>query len=54
LSELETHSQITQRLNFLDQEKANYLLEQCAEIGRMLNGLITSQAAKISKLPRKN
>jgi four helix bundle protein len=39
LAELETHLQIAQRLNYIDMEKLNQLLEKTAEIGRMINGL---------------
>ena len=39
LAELETHIQIAERLNYITLTKANQLLDQTAEIGRMLNGL---------------
>jgi four helix bundle protein len=39
LAELETRLQIAQRLNYIDMEKLNQLLEKTAEIGRMINGL---------------
>ncbi len=42
LMELETHILLGQRLSFISGESANELLEQTAEIGRMLNGLIRS------------
>ncbi|MDH4241461.1 MAG: four helix bundle protein [Phycisphaerae bacterium] len=39
LTELETHIQIAQRLDYISSEKTKSLLEITAEIGRMLNGL---------------
>lgn len=51
LSELETHIEIAQRLNFLGKEKANNLLEQAAEVGRVLNGLIAFQENKPQSKP---
>ncbi|MGB9198500.1 MAG: four helix bundle protein [Terriglobales bacterium] len=42
LMEVETHLQIGQNLGYLDSEKTSALLKACAEIGRILNGLLTS------------
>jgi four helix bundle protein len=42
LTELETHVQIAARLRYLDAEAAERLLAATSEIGKMLNGLITS------------
>lgn len=46
LAELETHIQIAERLNYLDTDQAKRLLDQTAEIGRMLNGLRNSLTKK--------
>ncbi|HEX29585.1 TPA: four helix bundle protein [Candidatus Poribacteria bacterium] len=42
LMELETHLMIAHRLNYLTDEMVDELLGQTAEIGRMLNGLMTA------------
>ncbi len=42
LTELETQLIITGKLNYLSVQKLNLLTNQIQEIGRMLNGLITS------------
>jgi len=39
LMELETQIHISHRLNYIDQELQNMLLNKTSEIGRMLNGL---------------
>ena len=39
LAELETHILIARRLNYVDEESLQQLMEKIAEIGRMLNGL---------------
>ncbi len=39
LVELETHIQIAERLNYMEETKANSLLEQSNEIGKMISGL---------------
>ena len=39
LAELETHIQIAERLNYIDNDKTKQLLDKTAEIGRMINGL---------------
>jgi four helix bundle protein len=46
LAELETHIQITERLNFFDKKRANQLLDKTSELGRMLNGLRNALAKK--------
>ena len=40
--ELETQFQIAQNLGYLEQSEATSLLQSCAEVGRILNGLIGS------------
>ncbi len=47
LAELETHIQIAQRLDYLDQLAADHLLEQCTEVARLLHGLILFQKKKL-------
>jgi len=42
LLETETQSLLSERLNYLEHETANRLLEQASEVGRILNGLLTS------------
>ena len=39
LAEVETHIQIARRLEYVEGEKENQMLERAAQIGRMLNGL---------------
>ena len=39
LTEVETHIQIARRLEYLDGEREDQMLERTARIGRMLNGL---------------
>ena len=39
LSELETQLLLSRRLNYVDDEKFNYIISLCDEVGRMLNGL---------------
>ena len=39
LAELETHIHIAGRLNYIDENRVAFLLDQTGEIGRMLNGL---------------
>ena len=40
--ELETQFPIAQNLGYLEQSEATLLLQSCAEVGRILNGLIGS------------
>jgi len=42
LMEVETQLQIAQNLGYLESEKTSILLKACAEIGRILNGLLAS------------
>jgi four helix bundle protein len=46
LMELETHLQIAQRLGYLESEAAHQLLSDCAQVGRLLNGLLRSLRQK--------
>ena len=46
LLEIETQISIAQGLGYLPQESCEPLLHQCAEVGRILNGLIKSLAHK--------
>ncbi len=39
LAELETHIEIARRLEYIDEDYANTVLNPAAEIGRMINGL---------------
>ena len=50
LMELETHFLIAGRLGYLNAEPMNQLLDQTAEVGRMLAGLIRS--LKVSSPPK--
>jgi four helix bundle protein len=47
LAELETHIQIAEGLNYINENQIKKLLEKTAEIGRMLNGLRKSIEKKI-------
>ncbi len=38
LAELETHLEIAQRLGYVSKESTRPLLNQCTEVGKMLNG----------------
>jgi len=42
LAELETHVEIARRLTYLPPEEADRLLQACALVGRMINGLRNS------------
>jgi four helix bundle protein len=42
LSELDTHLELAARLGYLNAEQHRRLLEQLAEVGRLLNGLMRS------------
>jgi four helix bundle protein len=46
LAEVETHIQIARRLEYVDGERENQMLERAARIGRMLNGLRKSIEGK--------
>ena len=47
LAEVETHILIAGRLDYIDENQVNSILDQTAEIGRMLNGLRRSIENKI-------
>lgn len=40
--EVETQVQIAENLGYLNEESKGTLMEACAEVGRILNGLIAS------------
>jgi len=40
--EVETQLQIAENLGYLQKEKTASLLQSCAEVGRILNGLLAS------------
>jgi len=42
LMEVETQAQIAENLGYLKKEQATALLKSCAEVGRILNGLLAS------------
>ena len=42
LAELETHIQIAERLNYINENQIRKMLDKTAEIGKMLNGLSKS------------
>ena len=48
LTEVETHLQIAQRLGYLEIITVEGLLEKCAEIGRMLNGLMQALKRRLA------
>jgi len=39
LAEVETHVQIAERLDYIDSNKVEQILEKTSEVGKMLNGL---------------
>lgn len=45
--ELQTHVQIAQRLNYINENQNRKVLNKTAEIGKMLNGLQKSIGKKI-------
>jgi four helix bundle protein len=49
LSELETHIQIAQRLNYIDVKTMENLLTEAGTVGRLLNGLMRSLRNKQTK-----
>jgi four helix bundle protein len=51
LLEAETHLQIAARLGYVEAEPVNLLLDLASEIGKMLNGLMTSLKRKLSPDP---
>ena len=42
LLELDTHLELAARLGYLDNKRHSFLLQQLAEVGRLLNGLMRS------------
>lgn len=52
LAELETHAIVAAELQLLSSQEVEKLLEQSAEIGRMLNGLVNSLQQKLIPDPR--
>ena len=48
LLELETQTLISEMLNYLTSEETNLLLEKCAEVGRLTNGLRSSLERKLT------
>jgi four helix bundle protein len=46
LMEVETQVQIAENLGYLPKEQTARMFESCAEVGRILNGLISSVAAQ--------
>ena len=48
LQELETQIEIADRLGYLSTQGATTLQAACAEVGRILNGLLKSLAAKVA------
>jgi four helix bundle protein len=42
LMEVETQLQIAENLGYLQKEQTSLLLQSCAEVGRILNGLLAS------------
>ena len=42
LLELETQLQVAENLGYLEQQEIKVVMESCAEVGRVLNGLIAS------------
>jgi four helix bundle protein len=51
LAELETHIQIVERLDYINQNQIDDILNKTAELGRMLNGLRRSIDKKIHPDP---
>jgi len=47
LAELETHVQIAERLNYINEKQNREVLDKTAELGKMLNGLQKSIGKKI-------
>ena len=45
LKEVETQIIITRNLDYLSEAEMNYILERSAEVGRILNGLLSSLKA---------
>lgn len=52
LAETETHLIVTHELGYFTAESVEIVLAQCAEIGRMLNGLMNTLRQKLIPDPR--
>lgn len=50
LMELETHLQISRRLNYIPEKQLAAMLSNTGEVGRMINGLRASLTAKCANL----
>ncbi len=48
LRELETQTVLANRLKFIGDNDARAVMDECGEVGRLLNGLMKSVAAKAS------
>lgn len=51
LNELETQLLIAKRLELLDQDQANHILVQMAEVARLLNALSNALQSKLNSYP---
>ena len=51
LMEVETHLQIACRLHYIESDSLESLLEKCAVVGRMLNGLMQSLNRRLTGPP---
>ena len=51
LMEIETHIQITHRLGYVDDEAVRNLLDDTAQLGRIINGLMRSLRTKLNPSP---
>ena len=49
LMEVETQLQIAENLGYLQKEQTTSLLQSCAEIGRIINGLLASVSKQVDK-----
>ena len=45
--EVETQLQIAENLGYLQKEQTSSLLQSCAEVGRILNGLLASVSSQV-------
>lgn len=50
LMEVETQTMIAVRLRYISRSSGEAILSSCAEVGKMLNGLIDSQLRSITKI----
>jgi four helix bundle protein len=51
LREVETHVYIASRVGYLDETRKQVILSQCAEVGRLIMGLLNSLAEKHERSP---